>query len=505
MDPNQNFYPNLGGSMNNGTGANSTGNFFPGLSPIGNFNNLQNMTPEQLYQLQQYNQQQIQQIQAQLAQVQIAGSGSLGSPTFFTNSQPMSPTTQPGISTGNIYPTSPQQMPAHNPFDLAPTGPVGPIPLNASVNITLSPQQQRMDNNPTSFNQVTYPNSSAGINGQLSNQIHVEVPNQSDKFQSTARVVNAPDTLQLQHVNHPRGASISGSSYSSSAPSTPQDSPAASKKTDRSVDQTDAPTYMQRPRQQITSPTARLPPQTSDRSSTSSASIPGSPSSSGNPPFSPDGSLSDSFGAISPEGTPKKWVNGDLKSPGSQIKNKPLQMETKYPQDKCYECMKKVYPMEKLGPVRGVVFHKGCFRCKSCNTTLNMKNFFHNQTDSFDKSVYCKSHQALSTDKGGKLDADSFEIKSALNAPKKGTVVPESERVPVHKYSYDATSRAIEHARKAPVADLQSGVKVRSNAWSKSKRETHSSPLEVVKHDEQLPEYDVDGYNRHIVESQPDY
>ncbi|KAL4226207.1 hypothetical protein ACF0H5_014193 [Mactra antiquata] len=476
-----------------------------------NFNNLQNLTPEQLYQLQQYNQQQIQQIQAQLAQVQLTGNGGISSPVYGTSYQPLSPTAQPVMTSGHLFPTSPQHTPINNPFEpMSPTGPGPSVPLGTSLTMNVNlPPQQRV-NNVTPFNQVSYPNTSAGINGQLSNQIHVDVANNPTSLQSSSRTVNTPDTLHLQHVNHPRGASLSGSSYSSSTPSTPQDSPATTKKPDqqqRAVDQTDAPTYMQRPRQQVTSPSTPRPPLTSDRSSTSSASIPGSPSSSGNPPFSPEGSLSDSFGAISPEGTPtKKWMNGEIKSPGSQIKNKPLQMETKYPQDKCYSCMKKVYPMEKLGPVRGVVFHKGCFRCKTCKSTLNMKNFFHNQVDQFDKSVYCKSHQTIATDKGGKLDADSLEIKSALNAPKKGGVTPESERAPVHKYSYDVTSREIEHARRVPVADLQPGVKVqRSNAWSKSKRETHDIPVNVVKHDEQLPEYDVDGYNRHIIETQPDY
>lgn len=135
-----------------------------------------------------------------------------------------------------------------------------------------------------------------------------------------------------------------------------------------------------------------------------------------------------------------------------------------------------------------------------------MKNFSHNQSDTFDKHVYCKSHQPLSTDKGPKLDAESFEIKSALKAPKKGPVIPESERVPVHKYSYDVTSKEIEHARRAPVADLQSGVKTRNQAWSKSKRENYYSlPTNLVKHDEKVPEYDPDEYHRHIIETEPDY
>ncbi|XP_045166461.2 nuclear receptor coactivator 6-like [Mercenaria mercenaria] len=511
MDPNLYQNQNLDGSMN-----------FSNPGPLNmsgtNFGNLQGLTPEQLMQLQQINQQQIQQLQAQLAQVQLAGTTVAGSNPYMTSFSAVSPTSPVGINTGPLYAPNAQSSPVINP-NFIPTFPVagsapamspgsGPIPLNASMNISLNgqmPKNPQSNMNTPSYNQMTYPNTSTGINGQLSNQIHVQVPNQLNQFEGQARFVTAPNSLQLQHVNQPR--SLSSSSYSSSAPSTPQDSPAVAKKPQQFVASVpDGPTFMQRPRQQVTSPPSARPPPgaASDRSSTSS-SIPGSPASSGNPPFSPDGSLSDSFGPVSPEGTPKKGMNGEVKA-GLHIKNKPLQHETRYPQDKCYHCMKKVYPMEKLGPVRGVVFHKICFKCKTCNTTLNMKTFFHNQNDSFDKSVYCKSHQPISTDKGPKLDADSFEIKSALKAPKKGGVTPESERVPIHKYSYDVTCKEIEHARKAPVADLQSGVKTRNHAWSKSKRENYSTlPTALVKHDEQVPEYDADEYHRHIVETQPDY
>ncbi|XP_060596282.1 mediator of RNA polymerase II transcription subunit 15-like [Ruditapes philippinarum] len=509
MDPNLYQNQNLAGSMN-----------FQSSDPLnmsGNLGNLQSYTPEQLIQLQQISQQQIQQLQAQLAKVQLAGSTVASNP-YANTFAAVSPTSPVGINTGPLYAPNAQSSPVINP-NFIPAFPVGnsnpamspgggPIPLNASMNISLNGQMPNISQtnmNTSSYNQMTYPNTSIGINGQLSNQIQVQVPKPSEQLQGQARFVSAPNSLHLQQINQPR--SLSSSSYSSSAPSTPQDSPAVSKKEQQSIaTANDVPIFMQRPRQQITSPpSARPPPATaSDRSSTSS-SIPGSPSSSGNPPFSPDGSLSDSFGPISPEGTPKKGINGETKL-GSQIKNKPLHMETRYPQDKCYHCMKKVYPMEKLGPVRGVVFHKICFKCSTCNTTLNMKNFSHNQSDSFDKSVYCKSHQPVSTHAGPKLDTNSFEIKSALKAPKTGGVTPESERVPIHKYSYDVTSREIEHARKVPVADLQSGVKARNHAWSKSKRENYNNlPTNIVKHDEQVPEYDEEGYRRHVVETQPDY
>lgn len=504
MDPNQNIY--LDGSMN-----------LSGIDPLNTsgtqLNGLQSYTPEQLLQLQQVNQQQIQQLQVQLAHAQLTGTSGVTTNPYASSFQAISPTSPVAITTGPLYSPNAQSSPVVNPSfipayptasTVTPMSPIGgPIPLNASANISLhgqTPVFPQTNINNRNFDQVAYPATSAGINGQLSNQIQVQVPGQSDQYREPARFVSAPNSLQLQNVNQPRNASLSSSSYSSSAPSTPQDSPAAANKPQQN-EANNGPIFMQRPRQQVTSPSPTRPPPASNRSSTSS-SVPGSPGSSGNPPFSPDGSLSDSFGPISPDGLSKKGINGDVK----QIRNKPLQMETRFPQDKCYSCMKKVYPMEKCGPVRGVVYHKGCFRCKTCNTTLNMKNFFHNQNDSFDLAVYCKSHQPASTDKGPKLDSESFEIKSALNAPKTGTIIPESERVPVHKYSYDVTCREIEHARKAPVADLQSGVKARHHVWSKSNRENYNSlPTDLVRHDEQVPEYDADEYNRHIIETHPDY
>ena len=168
--------------------------------------------------------------------------------------------------------------------------------------------------------------------------------------------------------------------------------------------------------------------------------------------------------------------------------------------------MKKVYKMESIGPVKGVVYHKGCFRCKACHTQLTMKNFHHSQSDSYDLAVYCKSHQPTTNVKSPKLDSESFEIKSALSAPKQGAVIPESERVPVHNYNIDMHSREIQHARKVPVHNLQGGNKVRANAWSKSKRE-HATmpPPNTVRHDDPVPEVDQDGYIKLQVENTPDY
>ena len=497
MDPNHNMYSNMGAPV--------------AMSPNSSLNSsFQAMTPEQLLQLQQINQQQIQALTAQLAHTHMLGSPvSPMSPDAFGMSYSQVPT-MPAGNQGLLSASTTGPSIAGVPFmpatsSVAPLSPViGHIPLNASINIANNGQMPVFQHNTSDYNPIAYPNTPAGINSQLPNQIQVQVPNPTGQYKPNAvRNVAAPDTLYLQHTNQPRTTSYSSSSYSSSPASTPQDSPAMPKRP-TALDQVNGPTFMQRPRQRVSSPPPVKPP--SERGgSTSSASIPGSPSSSGYPPLSPDGSWSDTSGPLSPDGTPRKMMNGDARGQMQQIKNKPLQRQTKYPQDKCYSCMKRVYPMEKLGPVRDVVYHKGCFRCKTCNTQLHLKNFFHNQSDNFDLSVYCKSHQPMS-EKGPKLGTDSLEIKGALTVPKQGHVTTESERVPVHAYSYDIMCREIEHARKAPVQDLQSGVKARNNAWSKSKREHYNAPTgNVVRAEDPVPEYNEEEYTRHQVENEPDY
>ncbi|XP_052094656.1 LIM zinc-binding domain-containing Nebulette-like isoform X9 [Mytilus californianus] len=52
----------------------------------------------------------------------------------------------------------------------------------------------------------------------------------------------------------------------------------------------------------------------------------------------------------------------------------------------CAKCTKIVYPTEKLNCL-DKIWHKGCFKCQSCNMTLNMKNY-----KGYDKLPYCNAH-----------------------------------------------------------------------------------------------------------------
>uniref|UniRef100_A0A1J3FBF4 LIM domain-containing protein WLIM2a n=1 Tax=Noccaea caerulescens TaxID=107243 RepID=A0A1J3FBF4_NOCCA len=55
-------------------------------------------------------------------------------------------------------------------------------------------------------------------------------------------------------------------------------------------------------------------------------------------------------------------------------------------QQKCRACEKTVYPMELLS-ADGVTFHKSCFRCSHCKSTLQLSNY-----SSMEGVLYCKPH-----------------------------------------------------------------------------------------------------------------
>lgn len=255
--------------------------------------------------------------------------------------------------------------------------------------------------------------------------------------------------------------------------------------------------------------------------------------------------LSQLPGNFSGPNSPKSpAVIRQMSEPKSSVTPKPpptrgssLKFEKMYPQDQCYRCMKKVYPMEKIGPVKDVVYHKGCFSCKVCGTKLNLKNFCHNKNDDLDIHIYCKSHHdqgtpkpvhidansvlikgALSvpkldkvneqirggedTHRGGHFDADSVNIRAALSTPRKDGM----PKVHGNRYHLDLQSLEIQHARNVPVNDLQTGNKIQQKAWKREDRKSESvPPPDVVKYSDKSPEYDMESLRKLQVENNPDY
>jgi len=57
--------------------------------------------------------------------------------------------------------------------------------------------------------------------------------------------------------------------------------------------------------------------------------------------------------------------------------------------EKCARCGKTVYVVEKLA-ILNQVWHKGCFKCTTCNMTLNMKSY-----SATGGKPYCKAHYPM--------------------------------------------------------------------------------------------------------------
>ncbi|XP_050413199.1 uncharacterized protein LOC126827741 [Patella vulgata] len=192
----------------------------------------------------------------------------------------------------------------------------------------------------------------------------------------------------------------------------------------------------------------------------------------------------------------------------------------------CLKCGKKVYAMEKLGPVKDCLYHKFCFSCVVCGTILNVKNYHVNPNDLEDVNVYCTTHmpsnKSVCVDaasvsikgalrvpklnkineqirggpdamKGNKIDAESVSVKTAMNAPRREL---ESEKVKYsgHTYNLDAESLGMKHV---PVTNLQASNKTRESAWQRNGRQVEGVPsLDVIRYDTPAPEYDYDNKTR---------
>ncbi|XP_052802436.1 hillarin-like isoform X2 [Mya arenaria] len=81
------------------------------------------------------------------------------------------------------------------------------------------------------------------------------------------------------------------------------------------------------------------------------------------------------------------------------------------PQDPCYRCRKRVYPVERIDV--GVLFHRRCFRCRVCGLQLSLRTFHFDQEN--DPDVYCKNHVPKFV---GTIDGEALGVRTALNAPK---------------------------------------------------------------------------------------
>lgn len=157
------------------------------------------------------------------------------------------------------------------------------------------------------------------------------------------------------------------------------------------------------------------------------------------------------------------------------------------PADKnsCMRCGKKVYAMEKLGPVKDVLYHKTCFTCAACHTTLTLQNFQHSDADMADLHVYCQSHKPAA--RANPVDACAVGIQRALTVPKLGKINDQIRGGPeASKHVLDTQSVSIRAAMAAPAPTLQTSIKTREGhtAWFRQHRQSERMPpQDVVKHD----------------------
>ena len=61
--------------------------------------------------------------------------------------------------------------------------------------------------------------------------------------------------------------------------------------------------------------------------------------------------------------------------------------------DVCRRCGNQVYPLEKLEPGPGQLYHERCFRCSVCKTKLSLATFCRSLHASNDQKIYCRPHQ----------------------------------------------------------------------------------------------------------------
>ncbi|PAA45959.1 hypothetical protein BOX15_Mlig000575g5 [Macrostomum lignano] len=81
---------------------------------------------------------------------------------------------------------------------------------------------------------------------------------------------------------------------------------------------------------------------------------------------------------------------------------------------KCQRCGRAVYQTEKIGPINDAVFHRNCFRCQTCNISLNVGTYCANPADSADRGVYCASHRPQL--KNTQMDMEAVGLRTAVSA-----------------------------------------------------------------------------------------
>ncbi|XP_034541154.1 protein-methionine sulfoxide oxidase mical3a isoform X2 [Notolabrus celidotus] len=130
-----------------------------------------------------------------------------------------------------------------------------------------------------------------------------------------------------------------------------------------------------------------------------------------------------------------------LKRQGSLRKEFPVNIGGS---DVCFFCRKRVYVMERLS-AEGKFFHRSCFKCDYCNTTLRLSSY---AFDVEDGKFYCKPHYCYRL---------SGYAQRKRPAPSPAPITAKENQVPrTPTATVDAPGRAM--AAAAPSAELQPSV-----------------------------------------------
>ncbi|CAH1389565.1 unnamed protein product [Nezara viridula] len=122
----------------------------------------------------------------------------------------------------------------------------------------------------------------------------------------------------------------------------------------------------------------------------------------------------------------------------------------------CHFCNKRVYLMERLS-AEGRFFHRGCFRCQYCSTSLRLGNYAFDREGKYGSKFYCVQHFGLQGSIGRRLKEDTkTEI---LKTPIKTEKSLESELIPVETVDIGTPERA-------EFENLSDCVEVEEDEWS---------------------------------------
>ena len=90
--------------------------------------------------------------------------------------------------------------------------------------------------------------------------------------------------------------------------------------------------------------------------------------------------------------------------------------------DYCARCTQFIYPLELMGQIMGLRYHKQCFKCSVCDSNLDFKTYKTNLIDLNDKQIYCSSHAPKNGKGTLSYHAAECVIKTIQNESSNGSV-----------------------------------------------------------------------------------